>query len=155
MHSRMWYWLPVFVYACFIFYMSSLTRLSWILEGERSFGFHTSAVFKHGVEYSILGLLLFRAFKNTFSGSPKSLVSSGLVGSFYGLTDEIHQFFVPYRLCTFEDVIADMIGVFFGGLLALFLYRLTDSLATDLSQIHWMKPNLSVRLRDLFFRNNK
>lgn len=145
-HRKIYYWLPVFIYAIFIFYLSSLTRLTWIPDKERALGFSTPMLFKHAVEYAIFGLLLFRAFKNTFSRSRKSLFLSSLVGSSYGLTDEIHQFFVPYRFCTVEDAIANAMGTLFGCLIALAFYQLTDPMVADLRRMVWMKKNLKSNL---------
>src|SRR3954466_6080467 len=57
----------------------------------------------HLVEFGILYMLLFLAAL-TFNGvSPKLNLILILVSSLYGLSDEVHQYFVPYRSATIID----------------------------------------------------
>jgi len=66
------------------------------------------------VEYSILGFLLSWAFVN--SGMVRTLVFHVfLVGLFYGMTDELHQYFVPERNASLLDVMADGLGCLIGA----------------------------------------
>ena len=45
-----------------------------------------------------------------------------LLSSLYGISDEIHQSFVPYRTADVMDALADIIGSAFGvGVLSLWL----------------------------------
>ena len=105
-------------FMCFIFYTSSLPSDSEILkiEGEFFFNFVFSAELKHIIMYSILGFLstlFFSAYlkHRTFL----RLTSLSLFTPiFYGVTDELHQFFVPTRFCTLEDITADSIGSIIG-----------------------------------------
>ena len=69
----------------------------------------------HLAEYTILGFLLFNAKKN--------FNFSFLVSSLYGLSDEVHQYFVPYRTFSLFDLLADMIGSLFGIVIFLYLQR--------------------------------
>ena len=45
-----------------------------------------------------------------------------LIGTFYAVTDELHQHFVPGRSCEFRDVCIDSAGVLC-GILCIFIYR--------------------------------
>ena len=45
-----------------------------------------------------------------------------IVGSLYGITDEIHQYFVPNRSFDIGDIIIDVIGVFLGIIFIWYLY---------------------------------
>jgi len=42
------------------------------------------------------------------------LILSVLLSSLYGIGDEIHQYFVPYRSADLMDVLADILGSFIG-----------------------------------------
>ena len=65
----------------------------------------------HLVEFAILYLLLVLALL-TFRGLTASLnLVCILIASLYGLSDEIHQSFVPARSATLIDLVKDVIGV--------------------------------------------
>lgn len=102
------YWLPVYVYAGIIFYLSSIP----VIEPEQQFGIVISDAVKHIVEYAILSFLLYRAFTNSDFQSikTKAYLLAITIAILYGITDEIHQFFVPERVCNGFDVIFDGIG---------------------------------------------
>ena len=65
----------------------------------------------HLVEFGILYALLFLAALSFNGVSPKLNLLFILVSSLYGLSDEFHQYFVPYRSATVIDVVKDVIGV--------------------------------------------
>lgn len=65
----------------------------------------------HLVEFGILYILLFLAVLTFTEMSRKGNLLLILISSLYGLTDEIHQYFVPYRSATLIDLVKDMIGV--------------------------------------------
>lgn len=104
----LFYHLPAVGYAALIFALSSMT-----LDIEELRPVLTFDKLLHLAEYYILGYLLMRVF--TTSGGP--LLAAGpvtaaiLVGSAYGLSDEIHQFFVPGRDASPVDFLFDAAGV--------------------------------------------
>ncbi len=98
-------WLLVIAYACLIFYLSSQPYVSIPPEIEE---IDPENIILHICEYSILGFLLLKA-----TGEEKLFLSFAL-GSFYGITDEIHQSFVPNRTSSPIDAIADSVGVIIG-----------------------------------------
>ena len=111
--SLWWYWGPVLAWAGWIFYLSSLTDPpvpSWILpEG--------SDKVLHGWEYGLLGLLCYRAFRHA-AGSWAAARALGLAivsATLYGLSDELHQAFVPERTADLFDLLADGIGAAAGA----------------------------------------
>lgn len=57
----------------------------------------------HFFLYFLLGLFLYRATRSYFL--------SILFGVFYGITDEVHQVFVPGRSSGFFDILVDSGGV--------------------------------------------
>ncbi|TAK08414.1 hypothetical protein EPO44_02700 [bacterium] len=70
--------------------------------------------FLHMVEYTLLGLLLSWVLVN--SGVTRKLVLYGfLVGLLYGMTDELHQYFVPGRTASLLDLTADALGSLLGS----------------------------------------
>jgi len=75
----------------------------------------------HFVAYAILGALFSRAFKTSrIKNNVKlMLILSVLLSSLYGISDEIHQYFVPYRDADFMDVLADMLG----GIMGVYIYQ--------------------------------
>jgi len=103
------YWLPVYLYAGAIFYLSSVSVLH---APEQQFGITISDAAKHIVEYAILSFLLFRAFTNANSRSikTKAYLLAITLSILYGITDELHQFFVPERVCSGLDALFDGIG---------------------------------------------
>ncbi len=106
------YWSPVFLYALFIFLFSSRPVPSGIPEI-----FFLDKLL-HIIEYAVLGLLLIRSFENSrFPQSFKARsILSVLIAAAYGLSDEIHQHFVPSREASIYDLLADAIGAFLGVL---------------------------------------
>jgi len=66
--------------------------------------------------YALLGALFLRAFNTTRIQHHLKLIFmlSILFSSLYGISDEIHQSFVPYRTADVMDVLADILGSAFG-----------------------------------------
>ncbi|MCQ6274637.1 VanZ family protein [Bacillus sp. V3B] len=65
----------------------------------------------HLVEFAILYVLLVLALLTVRGLSPTLNLVCLLIASLYGIIDEIHQSFVPYRSATMIDVVKDIIGV--------------------------------------------
>ncbi|MBI9085381.1 MAG: VanZ family protein [Desulfobacterales bacterium] len=66
----------------------------------------------HFTAYALLGILFFRAYQTTdLNHKPVRLaVASILSAALYGLSDEIHQSFVPWRNAEALDLAADTLG---------------------------------------------
>lgn len=78
---------------------------------------------EHYIAYACLSLLVFRAVRglwNRWSLSSVALVAV-FVSAFYGITDEVHQIFVPPRCCEFLDWVADLLGAISGVIIALII----------------------------------
>lgn len=68
----------------------------------------------HIIEYAVLYLLLFRANFKTFSKkfTLKTIFTLSIIGAIlYGISDEVHQTFVPTRQGSIRDVFIDTIGI--------------------------------------------
>lgn len=66
----------------------------------------------HFACFALLGALFLRAFNTTPIKHNLTLVLilSVLLSSLYGISDEIHQHFVPFRTADPMDVLADILG---------------------------------------------
>ena len=113
-------WLPPLLYCVAIYWFSSC---------ERPFGIELKVEnidkLIHLAEYSILGFLLIRAIRNSdvnMSGA-MAIVITFCLGTFYGLTDELHQSVIPGRSATVSDFIFDSIGTFTGALVFMKLHQ--------------------------------
>jgi VanZ family protein len=75
----------------------------------------------HFVAYALLGALFLRAFKTSRikNNVRFMLILSVLLSFLYGISDEIHQHFVPYRSADLMDVLADMLG----SLIGVYIYQ--------------------------------
>ena len=111
-----WYWLPAVLYAGMIFYMSAQSHPeeqlpSFVLKD-------ISDKVLHAVEYAGLAVLCYRAFRWAAGPSVarQAFVLAIVTASIYGVTDEVHQFFVPFRESSWLDWLADTAGATVGAL---------------------------------------
>jgi VanZ family protein len=95
-------WLPVVLWAAFIFALSSIPDLGTGLGGWDTL----LRKIAHAGEYAVLGALLARAV-----ASPPLAVACGAL---YAVTDEVHQAFVTGRHGSPVDVAIDAVGVLCG-----------------------------------------
>ena len=103
------YALPALLTAGVIFYVSSLEKIKLPLEfiSFNDLLFHATAYFFFG-----LTLMLAAYPWNASLDYPlRVYIILGLIGALYGLSDEIHQSFVPNRTFTISDFLADSFGV--------------------------------------------
>ena len=110
------YWVPVALYAGAIFYLSAQSHPDdqlplFVLRD-------VSDKVLHAVEYGILSILCYRAFR--WAAGPavarQAVVLAIVTASVYGITDEAHQLFVPFRESGWQDWLADTIGAVIGAL---------------------------------------
>src|SRR5574337_876765 len=107
--KALFYWAPALIYAATIFYLSSLPKPH---EQLPEYLRDVSDKLLHVAEYGILGVLWYRVFR--WASGPRIAASAVLwaivAGSIYGITDEVHQAFVPMRTASLLDWIADALG---------------------------------------------
>ncbi len=109
-------WLPVAGYAALIFYLSSLPhpeeRLPKVLFEQ------AGDKLLHLIEYAVLAALCYPAFLRAAGPvvARRAVALSILAASFYGMTDEVHQAFVPFRESSWLDWVADTAGAVVGAL---------------------------------------
>ena len=137
------YWLPVILWMCFVFWMSteafssqntfSLTKtiLRFLFPQISSYEVRLiHAMIRkagHVIEYFILSLLLFRAFRGGSTASWKwrwSLFT--VIGvALWAISDEWHQSFVPTRTASIADVGIDTAGGIFPQFVSALWHRCT------------------------------
>lgn len=108
--SFTYYWLPLIVYCIFIYIQSSYPS------PERLPSFEFSDKLLHFGAYAVMGILFYRAYETLpLRNNIQMLVLISMTSaSLYGISDEIHQSFVPYRDGSILDVIADVLGAVCG-----------------------------------------
>ena len=115
---RMRAWLPVAAFMALIFYLSSLPHPD---EDLPKFLFETLGdKFLHVVEYAVLAVLCYRAFRRAagLSAREYAVALAIVAASLYGATDEVHQAFVPFRTAAWSDWVADTAGAAIGAVIA-------------------------------------
>jgi VanZ family protein len=107
-------WPPVFLWMAFTFGLSSIPgdTFSKVLVPNVS-------GMAHAIEYSILGILLFRGFMRSLRGKTLLLSIFLAFGSavLFGISDEWHQTFVSGRFFELEDLTVDALAAILGILL--------------------------------------
>ncbi len=118
-----WYWVPLLTYASGMFYLSSqpiqgqeiavyikaVKTIMYANGNNFSIGFDKVL---HVIEYAILGVLIFRALRYVRTGESEVTIVlvSIMVVVVFGLTDEFHQWFTPFRQVEGWDLMADALG---------------------------------------------
>ncbi|MCK4777266.1 MAG: VanZ family protein [Actinomycetia bacterium] len=74
----------------------------------------------HGIEYFILAALLVNSFQITPKLTHNIHINCFIITFLYGISDEIHQVFIPTRTFSIIDIAADAAGV----IIAISLYKL-------------------------------
>lgn len=96
-------WMFVVLYAALIFFLSHQPGNPNLVLPFPHFD-----KFVHFFEYLVFAIFLQRAL--FYSGIRRMIWTTLAVAVLYGVTDEIHQSFVPYRSADWRDLIADAIG---------------------------------------------
>ena len=107
-------WGPVCAYAAVIFYMSSQSHP----EEHLPLVIHLSDKVLHAIEYAVLGALCYRALRLSRHDAwrRQAIPLAILFSSLYGISDEVHQWFVPFRESSWHDWLADTIGGTIGAM---------------------------------------
>ncbi|MDL1968860.1 MAG: VanZ family protein [Deltaproteobacteria bacterium] len=101
-----YYWFPVIIYCLLIFILSSYPSPGNI----PNLPYLDKLI--HFAVYAILGVLFFMAFRTQRFKENITMVImlSILSSSLYGMSDEVHQYFVPHRNASIMDFLADVTG---------------------------------------------
>lgn len=124
-------WLLVIGIAAVIFFMSSRNAnelnhetgvvsaiKTWLMQQASMFFGHPVDVspIGHFTEFCLLGASLVNALR-WHMPLQQSVGAAIILGSLYGITDEIHQLFVPGRSCDPADWLVDTIATIVGALI--------------------------------------
>ena len=117
------YWFPLIIYCIFIFIQSSFPSIESIPE------LPYIDKLLHFFAYAVLGALFLRAYKTLQIRNNLKLliILSVLSSSLYGMSDELHQYFVSSRSAEWMDILADIFGSIFG----VFIYQYISARFTD------------------------
>jgi len=110
-HLALYYWLPLVAYGLLMFVQSSFPSP----ESVPDIPYMDKLL--HLAAYAVMGGLFYRAFGTTgLARHPKRLlIASVLASVLYGLSDELHQHFVPARSAELLDLAADTVGSMAGA----------------------------------------
>ena len=96
-------WGPFVAALAVVFWLSSLSHVP----GAQ----HFWDKLLHTVGYAVLGVLALRAFHGGFGRlRPEATLYAAMAVILWGISDEIHQSFVPGRDASPWDVLADVVG---------------------------------------------
>jgi len=78
--------------------------------------FYSADKFLHIGEYAILGILVKNILQRYFpdQGNNRLRILTVMLSTLYGISDELHQYFIPFRDASIFDVGADGIGSYLG-----------------------------------------
>lgn len=122
-HRKKYYLhIPLIVYWIILFILTSVPT------DALPSPFGISDKIEHFAAYSVLSFLItftlyFRENKDWIGRH--YLLAGILISSFYGLFDEIHQFFIPGRYCEFYDFIANILGASTGSLMVYYFIKIS------------------------------
>jgi VanZ family protein len=109
-YRRIFFWSLVVAHMGLIFFLSSFSQFpkevpSWVFYSDKAL---------HGLCFGFLGLLFLNAVLNGRWSEVTFAHVLGAVGFtlLYGVSDEIHQMFVPGRQPSVGDIVADTVGAF-------------------------------------------
>jgi VanZ family protein len=111
-------WTLVIAYAVLIFSLSSMSHTPQPVEVTDSVGHELLTTTEHAIEYIIFGMLLLGGFRSLEKTRKDAAYLAFLIAVLYAATDEIHQYFVPYRICDVKDLLADSAGALAGIIMA-------------------------------------
>jgi len=109
--TTLWLWLPVVLYMAAIFVESSIEQ-----PPSPPGPFTDKHV--HALMYGVLCALVVRALAGGWL-APMTLGTAALavaIATLYGVSDEVHQHFVPSRMMDAADVVADATGAVLAAL---------------------------------------
>jgi VanZ family protein len=71
----------------------------------------------HFLEYFIFGLLVAHMFRKMNKSILRILLLTSIIGTIYGILDELHQLFIPGRTTDPLDMTADALGAILASLI--------------------------------------
>jgi len=78
----------------------------------------------HFFVYFVLAFCVAHSLKFYLHNSKKLLFTAWAIAAIYGVTDEVHQYFVPGRAMAFTDMLINAAGAFAGAALVVLFLRM-------------------------------
>lgn len=97
-----------------LLYMAAIFSISAQSNPPLPYGISGGDFILYMAEYAILGILLSWALVNS-GVTRRNALYVFLMGLFYRMTDELHQYFVPQRTASLLDLTADGLGSLLGS----------------------------------------
>ena len=117
--GRLLWWLPALAVAAGIFLLSEWSLSGWWRRPQPEWRIRGMDKVAHGALYATLSASLYLALRRGHGVSPgRAAVLALGAAALYGVTDEIHQLFVPERNAEVRDWLADLIGASIGAAVA-------------------------------------
>lgn len=103
--TTIWRWLPALIWMGWIFYLSNQSSPPHVTK-------EVDPYLGHAALYGALALLVFIALPPDYRASHTTLaaIAAFTIAVFYGVSDEIHQLFIPDRVASAADLAADAVG---------------------------------------------
>ena len=119
---RLHYYLATGAYCSFLFWISHQSKLP-----GAELAFDGSDKFAHFVAYGLLSALVSTGLHRAPRpfGKPVLRWAPVLFAGLYGISDEIHQYFVPGRTFSYLDMVADVLGAAAAQAICLYYFRKT------------------------------
>jgi VanZ family protein len=113
---------PLLAWSAAIFVFSSLPAYSYPAVGVEG-----ADKMVHVILYAIWAALCALGWVSTSTGARTApaiiAIGSAALATAYGITDELHQLFVPTRSADWRDVVGDAVGGVIGGAIAVAILR--------------------------------
>lgn len=77
----------------------------------------------HFFVFMVLAVCLTNLLKFYIKGKIRLFFAAWLAASVYGIIDEIHQYFVPGRVCAIQDMLINSAGALVGVILVMFISK--------------------------------
>lgn len=123
----------IIITICLILYMSGIIALSHLPSSELQTGFEFNDKAAHLILYTGLGFFMIRFFRIVLEYKiSRAALMTMIYGTFFGITDEIHQGFVGYfdtgvfgglRDPEIADVAADISGLLMISIIFIFINK--------------------------------
>lgn len=89
----------------------------------------------HFIEFYFYAITVIIGFDSFDLPKTKLIKYSILWTAFWGIFDEVHQYFVPGRDCNLYDWLADLAGIFVAVLLIKYIIKIKNSINLKFSKI--------------------
>lgn len=104
-------WIITILIAIVIFYLSSQS----FEKGAPGPAFPWKAFLYHLLAFFFFAFFLTISMTKGNYKYKHLILIAVVIGMLYGISDELHQAFVPNRACTFQDFMTDSVGVMMAG----------------------------------------